>query len=96
MDNTQEQPHILSYKTLFGVLALLMILTAVTIGISTIDLGKWNVWIALFVASLKCTLVILFFMHLKYENLAVKWSFAATLCFLSIMIGFVFWDTAFR
>jgi cytochrome c oxidase subunit 4 len=93
---TDEPIHIVPYKLQFFVLVGLLILTGVTVGVSYIDLGKLNVWIALLVASTKATLVILFFMHLKYENKIIIFSFISTIIFLGIMISFIFWDVAFR
>jgi len=96
MKTMQEQHHIMPYKKIFGILSILFILTAITIGASMIDLGKLNIWIALFIASTKCSLVVLFFMHLKYENRVIKISFVMTLFTVAILIGFIFWDISFR
>jgi cytochrome c oxidase subunit 4 len=93
---TDEPIHIMPYKLLFFVLVGLLILTGITVGVSYIDLGKLNVWIALLIASTKATLVILFFMHLKYEDKVIKLSFISTIIFLGIMISFIFWDVGFR
>ena len=95
VDNEHVQ-HITSYKTLAIVLAILLVLTIVTVGVSYIDLGFFNVPLALTIASTKVTLVLLFFMHLKYEGLVIKISFVSTVLFLAVMIGFIFWDVAFR
>lgn len=88
--------HVIEYRTLFAVLLMLFVLTGITVGASYIDLGKINVWIALLIASLKGTLVLLFFMHMKYEGKVLAWSFMGTIFFLAIMISFTFWDVAFR
>ena len=94
--NSQENHHILSYTKLAAVLGALLTLTLVTIGVSYIDMGILNVPVALAVASTKVTLVLLFFMHLKYETKAITYSFIGTIIFLAIMITFTFWDVAFR
>ncbi len=93
---TTEQQHLLSYKTLAIVLATLLLLTGVTVGVSYVDLGFFNVPLALAIACTKVTFVLLFFMHLKYEGKAIKISFICTITFLAIMISFTFWDVAFR
>lgn len=95
MQNDAPQ-HLMEYKTLATVLAVLIILTGVTVGASYVDLGIMNVPIALGIASTKVTFVLLFFMHLKYEGKAIKISFLCTIFFLAIMISFTFWDVAFR
>jgi cytochrome c oxidase subunit 4 len=88
--------HILSYSKLAVVLGLLFGLTAVTIGISRIDMGVINIWVALLIASTKSSLVLLFFMHLKYESRLVKLSVIGTIVCLAVLIGFIFWDISFR
>lgn len=92
----ESKPHIQSYGTLALVLGCLFILTGITVGASYVDLGRLNVWIALLIASLKGSLVLMFFMHLRYEGRVLVLSFLATIGFLAIMIGFTFWDIAFR
>ena len=95
MDN-QEQHHILSFTQLGMVLALLLVLTGVTVGISYVDLGFFNVPIALAIACTKVTFVLLFFMHLKYEGRVINISFISTVFVLVILIGLTFFDVAFR
>ncbi len=94
MDSSEQ--HLMSYKTLALVLAVLLLLTGVTIGVSYIHLGVFNVPLALGIACAKVSLVLLFFMHLKYESKAITVSFISTVIFLAIMISFTFWDIAFR
>ena len=91
-----EEEHELSYTFLAYILGSLIVLTGVTVGVSYIDWGFLNVPIALFVASSKSTLVLLFFMHIKYEGFVIKVSFISTMLVLAIMISFTFWDVAFR
>ena len=52
----------------FGVFLALMVLTAVTVWVSRIDLGAMNVPVAMAVAIIKATLVILFFMHVLHST----------------------------
>jgi cytochrome c oxidase subunit IV len=96
MQHNHEAEHILTFKTLLAILAILLMLTFLTIGISMINLGELNVWAALIIAAVKSSMVILFFMHMKFESLAVKVSFVSTICFVAILIGFIFWDIVYR
>ncbi len=96
MQENKPTVHILEYKTLFKVLLVLFAFTAITVGASYVDLGKMNVWVALIIASVKGSFVLLFFMHMKYENRVLVYSFLGTVFFLGIMISFTFWDVAFR
>ncbi|MCP3943274.1 MAG: caa(3)-type oxidase subunit 4 [Desulfobacteraceae bacterium] len=92
----ENKDHIFAYKTLFYVLLVLLILTSITVGISLVDMGKLNVWLALGIASVKASLVLMVFMHLKFEGRVLIISFLSTIFFLAIMIGFTFWDIGFR
>jgi len=93
--NTNSQ-HMMSYGKLAAVLIILLIFTGITVGVSYIDMGVYNVPVTLGIASFKVSLVLLFFMHLKYESLAIKVSFLSTIGFLAIMIGLTFVDIAYR
>lgn len=95
MDN-KPLPHFFEYKTLLNVLLALLMLTGITVAVSFMDLGKLNVWIALVIASVKASFVLLFFMHMKFEGRVLVLSFLGTVFFLGIMISFTFWDVAFR
>lgn len=78
------------------VLAILLALTGVTVGVSYIDMGFFNTPIALAIACTKVTFVLLFFMHLKYEGRIINISFISTVLVLVVLIGFTFWDVAYR
>lgn len=96
MVEKEEKHHVLSFTQLGAVLAILLVLTGITVGVSYIHLGFLNVPVALAIACTKVTFVLLFFMHLKYEGSVIIFSFIGTITFLLIMIGFTFWDVAFR
>jgi cytochrome c oxidase subunit 4 len=60
--------HVLSSKLYYGIWILLLILTGVTAGVATIDLGRFNTVVALLIATGKALVVVLFFMHVKYTS----------------------------
>ena len=70
MDNTQHEEHISSYAELFGTWVALIILTFMTVFISVFGSGlqTLTVAMALLIASVKATVVGLYFMHLKYDK----------------------------
>ncbi|MGA1862513.1 cytochrome C oxidase subunit IV family protein [Deferribacter thermophilus] len=90
------EKHTVSYKVFTLVWIFLLILTAITVLVAQIDLGFFNVIAALTVATTKALLVILFFMHLKYENKLFKISVFIAFLILAIFIGFTFFDVAYR
>ena len=91
-----EDQHIQPYTHLLVVLVALLALTAITIWASRIELGSLNIWMTLLIASIKSSIVLLFFMHLKYEGHFIRTTFIVTVCTLAILIGFLFWDISFR
>jgi cytochrome c oxidase subunit IV len=60
--------HIVPPKILLGVFAALIFLTFVTVAVTWVDLGKLNLVVALGVATVKATLVALYFMHLRWDR----------------------------
>jgi cytochrome c oxidase subunit 4 len=65
--------HIVPKKTYWVVWVALMILMVMTSALSRIPLGAWNTPIALAIATVKALLVLLFFMHVKYESYKITW-----------------------
>src|SRR5688572_20447709 len=78
-----------TYYTIFGAL---MVLTAITVSIAFINLGPLNFPVALSIAILKATLVILFFMHVKYSSSLTKLICGASFVFLVILFGLTLSD----
>jgi cytochrome c oxidase subunit 4 len=91
-----HEPHILPLWTYFRTWLLLVVLTAITVGVSYVDFGPGNLVIALLVATTKATLVAMFFMHLLYDHKFHALIFGFSLIFLGIFIGFTLSDTSAR
>jgi cytochrome c oxidase subunit IV len=85
--------HVMPPSVLLGVTGTLMFLTALTVATSRIDLGDWNVVLALAIACTKAALVALFFMHLKYENKFLLVVLGAAALFAVLFVSFVVFDT---
>ena len=94
--HSEDHGHALSYRFLTVVWVGLMCLTALTIAAAEVDLGYLNVVVALAIASIKASLVIFFFMHLKYENWAIKGMVLTAFVILAIAIGLTFADVGYR
>jgi cytochrome c oxidase subunit 4 len=58
-----EHAHSRTFAVALGI--GLLLLTAVTVKAAFIDLGHWNPVVALVIATVKATLVVLYFMHVK-------------------------------
>ena len=95
------QPHLgheVSYKTYALVAAALFILTGITVWVSRLDFGMAaiNIAIAMAIASLKVTLVALWFMHLKFEDRLTWGIIVYPLALLALLIGFTLVDELLR
>ena len=88
--------HVLPLRIYFGVFFALLVLTATTVGVAFIDLGPFNNVVALGVAVLKATLVILFFMHVRYSTRLTGLVVVSGIFWLAIMVGLTFVDYATR
>ena len=84
--------HISPKSTYYGIFGALMVLTAVTVGVAFIDVGILNFPIAISIAVLKATLVILFFMHVKYSSQLTKLFVAMAFFFLLTLFGLTMTD----
>jgi cytochrome c oxidase subunit 4 len=75
---THHEEHIVSPMLYLVIGATLLIFTGITVGASLIDLpGDLNAVVALAIACIKMTLVVLFFMHVKYSSQLTKLTVAA-------------------
>jgi cytochrome c oxidase subunit 4 len=88
--------HIVSPKIYVGVFLTLMVMTAITTAVSGVELGPWNTVVALGIAVFKATLVVLFFMHVKYSPRLTAAVIAGGIFWLVILIALTFSDFATR
>ncbi len=93
---SEDSPHVLSYRQLLAVLGGLLLLTGITIFAARFDLGVFTVWLALLIASVKASLVLLFFMHLKFEGKVFAITFVVTVFTVAALIGLLFFDLSWR
>jgi cytochrome c oxidase subunit 4 len=84
--------HISPKSTYYAIFGALMVLTAVTVGVAFINLGAFNFPVALAIAVTKATLVILFFMHVKYSSRLTKLFVGMAFFFLFILFGLTMTD----
>jgi cytochrome c oxidase subunit 4 len=79
--------HVVPVRTYLLIFASLMILTAATVAASRYDFGAGNTIVAMGIAILKATLVVLFFMHVKYSSRLIQLMVAAAFLWLALLIG---------
>jgi len=92
-----EETHApVPYRTFILIWVALLVLTGITVAVSRVDVGALNIWVALGVASLKSSLVIFYFMHLRQETRLFKIGLLVMLVILAIFIGMTFFDVLYR
>ena len=84
--------HIVSPKVYVVIFFALLVGTATTVWASYVDLGIWNPIIALAIACTKATLVVLFFMHVKYSTKLTKLTVGAGIFTFLVLIGMTLTD----
>ena len=85
--------HVVPVPVLLGVFAALMVFTYLTVAAAGVDLGDWNLPIAIGIATLKASLVALYFMHLRYDNPFYALIFLVGLWFVALFISLTLLDT---
>ncbi len=93
-DHGHGLSHVASTKVLVGTGGALLVLTAITVLATKVDFGtNLNLALAMFIAVIKATLVVLFFMHLKYDKLFHTVVFVSAILAASLFVGFTLMDS---
>jgi len=93
---SHAEHHITPIKTLVQVIVALAFLTVLTVVMAHVDLGFMHVPMALLIAGIKATLVVLIFMGLRHDNRVNALIFAMGAIFVVVFLAFTLFDTAFR
>ncbi|MBI5852300.1 MAG: cytochrome C oxidase subunit IV family protein [Planctomycetes bacterium] len=88
--------HVSTFQIFLRVYVTLCVLTIVTVAASQVDFGGANMLIAVLIASIKASLVVTFFMHLKWDTAMNNIAFLGSLLFLSLLFLFTLADFATR
>lgn len=87
-----DQQHIIPPRTYFLVHLALLGLLVLTIGVAFVDLGFFNLILAISIAFSKAVLVVLYFMHVRYSDQVTKMYVGAGLLWLLILFGLTLSD----
>jgi cytochrome c oxidase subunit 4 len=87
-----EYTHVVPAKIYVGIWAALMAFTLITVQASFAELGPFNIVIALLIATIKGTLVVLFFMHLRYSPKLTMVAVIASVFWLGILFALTMTD----
>ena len=84
--------HIVPIRIYLLVFASLILLTGLTVSVALIDLGPFNVVAALVIAAFKASLVVLFFMHVRYGSRLIALAIFSGILWLMLLIGLTLTD----
>jgi cytochrome c oxidase subunit 4 len=88
--------HIVPPKVYIGIFLSLMVLTAATVAAAYVNLGALNIVVALAIATLKATLVVLYFMHARYSPKRTQLVIISAVFWLAIMLALTLSDYGTR
>ncbi|MCB9831113.1 MAG: cytochrome C oxidase subunit IV family protein [Planctomycetes bacterium] len=92
-DHHNELAHVMPVKVLLGVFGALLVLTGATVWVATHDLGRFDLSLALIIATVKAVLVALYFMHLRYDKVFNAIVFVVGILFVILFISLAVMDT---
>lgn len=92
----EHSEHIVPPSTYIVIILILLFMTALTVTAAYVNLGRFNIVVALAIATLKATLVVLFFMHAKYSPKRTKLVIIAGIFWLLILLFMTMSDYASR
>jgi len=92
MAENHQHTHIVPLSVYFTIFAALIVGTAITVWVAYIDLGAMNTVVALAIACTKATLVVLYFMHVKYSTKLTWAVVSGSVLWLLIMLALTFND----
>jgi cytochrome c oxidase subunit 4 len=95
-DDGEVHAHLSSAQFYWGIFSALIVLTLLTVKVSYYDFGSANIIIALFIATMKASLVAAFFMHLRHDKLFNTIAFLSAFLFLAIFILLTYDDLGVR
>ena len=96
MDNNDKTKNIHPVSTYLLIWFGLLVFTGVTVTVAGLNLGNLSVLGAILIAAVKSTLVVLFFMHIKYEDRVFKIMLGAAIIMLVVIMVLTFVDVSFR
>lgn len=93
---SQEKHHIVSYTTHGIVLAVLLVLTAASVAVTRLEMGPLNTLVAMLIAGAKAAVVLIWFMHLKFDNKLYTIFTVLVLVIFLLVMYITFFDYSYR
>ena len=95
-EHEHQEPHLVGYRVYFTVWLILVMFTGITVAVSYLDMYKYTIFTAMLIASIKVTLVVLYFMHIRFESKLYPIMIFTALATYGVFIGLTFSDYLYR
>jgi len=92
----ENKEHIITYKTYLIILFALISLTLISVGLTRIEFNEYTLAVALILASIKSSLVLIYFMHLKFEHNVYKFMMIGVIMLIITVLAITFLDYSYR
>ncbi len=92
----QDEHPLVPYRVYVVVWAALLALTAITVGVSYLDLKHVAILTAVLIATVKGSLVLMYFMHIRFEKPLFVVMILAVMGTYGIFIALTFTDYFYR
>lgn len=93
---SEHKSHITGYKTHLALLAVLLVLTAITVIITRFEMGPYNTTAAMLIAGMKGIVVLAYFMHLKFESTFYRIMVTLVIVIFLLVLFVTFFDYSYR
>ncbi len=91
-----EEHTRIPYSRYLMVWFALVLFTGITITVAGLQVEGWSVFAAIAIAAIKATLVLFYFMHLRYEAAIFKVALTVAMLTLAVIMALTFADVSFR
>ncbi len=92
----QEEIHLVPARVFLSVWVGLVLLTVITVSASYLDMKKFTVFTVMLIATVKASLVLLYFMHIRFENKIFMIMILVVLAVFSVFVALTFSDYPYR
>jgi cytochrome c oxidase subunit 4 len=96
MENSEAPHAAASYSTYILVWLGLLVFTSLTVAVAGFHLGSISIFAVILIAACKSSLVLSFFMHLRYEKPLFRILVLVALATLAVFIALTFADISYR
>lgn len=85
--------HAVPFRVLATVWLALLALTLITVAVAGVEIGNFNLGVAMAIATVKASLVLLYFMRMRYDRPMNAIVFVAALLFVALFVSIALLDT---